>query len=102
MSEIAGKFSVIVPVFNGKQHLRASLDSILAAMERYGNAELIVIDNGSTDGSYEVLLNEYGTRARVLQIRGITVAAMRNRGTALADGEYLSFIDSDILIGTDY
>lgn len=53
MSEIRGKFSIIVPVFNGKNHLRACLDSILAATASYGNAELLVIDNGSTDGSYE-------------------------------------------------
>jgi glycosyltransferase involved in cell wall biosynthesis len=102
MSEITGKFSIIVPVFNGKQHLRACMDSIVAAMASYGNAELLVIDNGSTDGSYEVLLNEYGRLARILQIRGITVAAMRNRGAALADGEFLSFIDSDIIVGPDY
>jgi glycosyltransferase involved in cell wall biosynthesis len=102
MSEIAGKFSVIMPVFNGKSYLRACLDSVLAAMASYGNAELLVIDNGSTDGSYEMLLNEYGKFARILQLRGITVATMRNRGAALADGEFLSFIDSDILVGPDY
>jgi len=102
MSEITGKFSVIMPVFNGKNYLRACLDSVLAAMASYGNAELLVIDNGSTDGSYEVLLNEYGRFARILQIRGITVAAMRNHGAALADGEFLSFIDSDIIVGPDY
>ena len=102
MSDITGKFSVIMPVFNGKQHLRACLDSVLAAMASYGNAELLVIDNGSTDGSYEVLLNEYGRLARIMQIRGITVAAMRNHGAALADGEFLSFIDSDIIVRPDY
>lgn len=102
MSEIKGKFSVVVPVFNSKDHLHACLDSILAAMKRYGNAELIVLDNGSKDGSYEILLNEYAGRARVRQIRGIAVGALRNRGAALAEGEFVAFIDSDCVIIPDY
>ena len=102
MTEIKGKFSVVVPVLNSKQHLRACLNSILAAIEQYGNAELIVLDNGSEDGSYEILLNEYGGRAHVQQIRNIAVGALRNRGAALADGEFLAFVDSDCVIVPDY
>ncbi len=98
----AGKFSIVIPVFNSKSSLRACLDSVLAAMASYGNTELIVLDNGSADGSYEMLLTEYGRHARILQITGITVAALRNRGAALADGEFLSFIDSDCVIDPDY
>jgi glycosyltransferase involved in cell wall biosynthesis len=102
MAEINGKFSVIIPVFNAMAHLRACLSSVLAAITRYGNAELIIIDNGSTDGSYELLVSEYSAHAKILQIRNITVAALRNRGAALADGEFLSFIDSDVLVCPDY
>jgi glycosyltransferase involved in cell wall biosynthesis len=102
MAEIKNKFSVVVPVFNSKDHLRGCLDSIRAAMERYGNAELILLDNGSDDGSYEILLNEYARWARVEQIRSVTVSALRNRGAELATGEFIAFIDSDCLIGPDY
>jgi glycosyltransferase involved in cell wall biosynthesis len=102
MVEIKDKFSVVVPVLNSKSHLRGCLNSILAAMERYGTAELIVLDNGSDDGSYEILSNEYAGRARVRQIRGVTVSELRNRGADLADGEFIAFIDSDCLIGPDY
>ncbi len=96
------RFSVVVPVLNSKSHLRGCLNSILAAMEHHGNAELIVLDNGSDDGSYEILCQEYAGRARVEQIRGVTVSALRNRGAELASGEYIAFIDSDCLIGPDY
>ena len=65
MAEITDKFSVVVPMLNSKEHIRGCLNSILAAMERYGNAELIVLDNGSTDGSYEILCNEYAGPARM-------------------------------------
>jgi glycosyltransferase involved in cell wall biosynthesis len=96
------RFSVVVPVLNAKKHLRACIESILKAIERYGNAELIVVDNGSVDGSYEILLNEYGDRARIQQIRGLPVGALRNRGAALGDGEFVTFIDSDCTVIPDY
>jgi len=96
------RFSVIVPVLNSKQHLRACLNSILEAIKNHGNAELIVLDNGSEDGSYEILLNEYHGRAKVQQVRGIGVSALRNRGAQLADGEFLAFIDSDCVVIPDY
>jgi glycosyltransferase involved in cell wall biosynthesis len=102
MAEIKNKFSVVVPVLNSKDHLRGCLDSIRAAMERYGNAELIVLDNGSDDGSYEILRHEYARWARVEQIREVTVSALRNRGAELSSGEFIAFIDSDCLIGPDY
>ena len=78
-----------------------SLDSIAAAVKAYGNAELIVLDNGSTDGSYEILEKDYG-QARICSVPGWTIAALRNRGAELADGEYLSFIDSDCVIPVNY
>ena len=59
-----------------------------AAVEAYGNAELIVLDNGSTDGSYEILESEY-RQALLCSVPGLTIAALRNRGTELAEGEYL-------------
>jgi glycosyltransferase involved in cell wall biosynthesis len=99
---VKDKFSVVVPVLNSKPHLRACLDSILRAMANYGNAELIVLDNGSDDGSYEILMNEYNGRARVEQFPGISVSALRNRGASLSDGEFISFIDSDCIIVPDY
>jgi len=102
MLETKGKFSVIVPVFNSKDHLRVCMNSIVAAINRYRDAELIVFDNGSDDGSYEILLNEYAEQAQIHQLRGVTVAALRNRGAASAEGEYLSFIDSDCIMDAAY
>lgn len=102
MTEIKRKVSVIVPVLNSKKYLHGCLNSILAAMEQYGDAELIVLDNGSDDGSYEILTSEYGGCARVQQIRDVPVGALRNRGISLSDGEYIAFIDSDCVIVPDY
>jgi len=102
MREVDGRFSVIVPVFNSKDHLRACMDSILAEMDHCREAELIVLDNGSDDGSYDILQNEYGGRAVIQQLPGITVAALRNHGAALSEGDFLCFIDSDCIMGPGY
>jgi glycosyltransferase involved in cell wall biosynthesis len=96
------KISVIIPVFNSKKYLRTCLESVTAAINKYGAAELILVDNGSTDGSYEILLSDYRNIARIHQIGGVTISALRNLGARLAQGEYLSFIDSDCVIPKDY
>jgi glycosyltransferase involved in cell wall biosynthesis len=101
MKMIPGRFSVIVPVFNSQRHLSASLDSVMAAVGNYGNAELIALDNGSTDDSYQILQRDY-SRAQIHSVPSGTIAALRNRGAEVASGEYLSFIDSDCVIPPNY
>jgi glycosyltransferase involved in cell wall biosynthesis len=98
---IPAKFSVIVPVFNSRLYLKVCLDSVMAAIEKYGNAQLIVLDNGSTDGSYEILQQDYKS-AQIHSVPDLNIAALRNHGSELSDGEYLSFIDSDCVIPDDY
>ena len=98
---VPGRFSVIVPVFNCREHLRTCLDSLLIAVKKYGNAEVIVVDNGSTDGSYEILQTEY-PGVTVLQYPDLTIAALRNRGAEAGSGEYLTFIDADCTISPQY
>ena len=73
----------------------------MGAVENYGNAELIALDNGSTDDLYEILQREYH-KAQICSVPGWTIAALRNRGAELATGEYLSFIDSDCIIPSNY
>ncbi len=96
------RISVIIPVFNSMKYLKLCLDSVIAAMGDYGDAELILLDNGSTDGSYEMLVSGYADMATVYQIRGGTISALRNHGARIAQGQYLSFIDSDMVIPKTY
>jgi glycosyltransferase involved in cell wall biosynthesis len=96
------RFSVVIPVLNAIKHLRSCVDSVRAAIGRYQNAELIVVDNGSSDGSYETLLADYAAIAKIFQQKGITIGALRNFGARAASGDYLCFIDSDCVIGDDY
>jgi glycosyltransferase involved in cell wall biosynthesis len=84
--------SCIIAVYNGEAYLHEAIDSVLA--QTYPNVEIIVVDDGSTDGTGEVMAR-YGDRIRTLHQdnRGVSVA--RNRGVALATGALLSFLDAD-------
>lgn len=88
------KFSIIVPVYNVKPYLRECVDSIL--MQTYKDYEIILIDDGSTDGA-ETLCDEYVKQENIICIhqKNQGLSAARNNGIALAKGEYLMFVDSD-------
>ena len=89
------KVSVIIPVYNTEKYLRECLDSIVNQTLR--EIEIICVDDGSTDGSLEILL-EYehrDPRIRVFTQPNKNAGAARNNGFRYATGEYLSFLDSD-------
>ena len=93
--------SVIIPVYNTKQYLTDCLNSILA--QTYTNLEILFIDDGSTDGSRELLDSfiDLDKRIRVIHQANGGVCAARNRGIEEAKGTYLSFIDSDDTLEPD-
>lgn len=84
--------SVIIPVFNAKGYLAECIDSVLA--QTYRSIEIIVVDDGSTDGSAEIL-SGYGDRVTLVRQRNAGASTARNRGAAHAKGEFLAFLDSD-------
>ena len=86
--------STIVPVYNGDRYLRETLDSILS--QTYRPLEIIVIDDGSNDGTGRVVA-EYGERVRYVWQTNAGETAARNRGLALAQGEFVAFLDADDL-----
>lgn len=63
---------------------------------------MIVVDNGSSDGSYELLQERFGDSATVVRLEEGLVGAVRNFGAKHAEGDYLSFIDADCTIKPDY
>jgi glycosyltransferase involved in cell wall biosynthesis len=94
--------TVIVPVLNALSTLPVCVDSILAAMEQSGAQELVLVDNGSDDGSYEHILQHYSNRARIVRVPGVRVGEVRNVGAQGVQSDILSFIDSDCVIQPDY
>ena len=86
------QLSVIIPVYNGERHLAEAIDSVLAQNHR--SIEVIIVDDGSTDGSANIA-NSYGSSIRYYKQLNLGTAAAKNRGTDLACGEYLAFLDAD-------
>ena len=91
------RVSVVVPTFNAEAYVRSTLDSVLA--QTFEDWELVVFDDGSTDGTFEVASSVAGADDRVLAVRGANegVAAARNRGFAATDLSYF-FLNLDYFI----
>ncbi len=88
-------FSVIVPCFNAEKTLRSCLNSILT--QTYNDFEVVVINDGSTDNS-KAILDEFvkkNQRVHAYHFHNAGVAISRTRGTNLAEGDYVIFVDSD-------
>lgn len=92
MSNNSELVSVIVPVFNGGNSISRCIDSILS--QTYVQVELIVVDDGSTDDTLEIL-SHYSGKIKLIRQGNKGPAAARNHGLAQSCGEYIAFLDSD-------
>jgi len=95
------KVSVIIPVYNVKAYLRQCLDSVIK--QTLQEIEIICVDDGSTDGSLDIL-KEYAdkdARITVLSQENLHAGIARNAGLAVAQGEYVHFLDSDDWVELD-
>ncbi|MDR2891159.1 MAG: glycosyltransferase [Alistipes sp.] len=91
----ASLVSVIVPVYNAEKYLARAIDSVLA--QTHKNLELILIDDGSMDGS-GAICDDYATqdpRVKVIHKANGGVSAARNDGIEAAEGEFIAFCDND-------
>ena len=87
--------SVIVPVYNSERFIRRCIYSIL--MQTYINFELIIINDGSTDNSLRIC-REYqkkDNRIKIYNQKNMGLSCARNAGIKMAEGTYISFVDSD-------
>jgi glycosyltransferase involved in cell wall biosynthesis len=87
------RVSVIIPVFNGEATIAAAIDSALA-QEFDGGFEVVVVDDGSTDSTREIL-RRYGNRIMVMEEQRKGASAARNAAVEASRGEYLAFLDAD-------
>lgn len=90
--------SVIIPTYNGARYIRQAIDSVLA--QSYSDYEIIVVDDGSTDNTAEILW-PYGDRITYLYQSNQKLPTARNNGITASKGKYLAFLDSDDLFLPD-
>lgn len=98
--------SIIVPIYNAEKTLHRCIDSILK--QTYTNYELLLINDGSTDGSsyicfdYQNAENNKESRIKILNKPNGGVSSARNAGLEMAKGEWITFIDADDWVEADY
>lgn len=86
--------SIIMPVYNGEKYLKEAIDSVLA--QTYSHFELLLINDGSSDSSKEIILSYSDPRIRYIENeRNIKLIATLNKGIRLAGGEYIARMDAD-------
>ena len=94
--------SIIVPVYNPGKYLRRCIESLIN--QTYSNIEVLLVDDGSSDGSDEICEEYKNSDSRISVIHqtnsGVSIA--RNRALDIAKGEYISFVDSDDYVTADF
>jgi glycosyltransferase involved in cell wall biosynthesis len=91
---VSALVSVVIPVFNGEKFLREAVESVLA--QNYSPVEIIIVDDGSTDGTAAVA-RSFPETVRYLHQTNQGPAAARNRGIEHAQGSLIAFADADDL-----
>lgn len=94
--------SIIIPAYNVAPYIGECINSILD--QKYSDFEIIIVDDGSTDGTGE-LCDEFckkDSRIRVIHKKNEGPSAARNIGVQFAEGSYISFVDSDDMVSPDY
>lgn len=94
--------SVIIPVYNKAAYIRQTLNSSLE--QEYSNTEFILVDDGSTDGSFEILSEYYEKfpqRIILIDQENKGVSAAINKGIQSSKGEYIQFLDADDVLSPD-
>lgn len=99
---IRPQISIIIPVYNAEKYLRKCLNSIIK--QTFKDVEIICVNDGSTDSSLKILKEYAGKYNRVLVIdqKNAGSSRARNKGIRAAYGEYISFVDSDNWVDTDF
>ena len=93
-------FSIVIPTYNRATFIKKTIESVLH--QTYSHFEIIVVDDGSTDNTFEVVHAIEDTRIIYLKKENEERAKARNYGTLVAKGDYITFLDSDDVLLPDY
>ena len=85
--------SVVIPLYNKEKYIKRAIESVLN--QTFQKFEIIVVNDGSTDKSAEIVQNIKDPRIRLINQKNAGVSAARNRGIQEAKYEYIAFLDAD-------
>ena len=94
--------AIVVPVLNARRFLPQVIPSVLEAARRAGITEIVVVDNGSTDGSDTYVEATWPGVVRVVRSPGVRVGEVRNVGARATTADVLSFVDADCVLDPAY
>ena len=88
------QFSVIIPLYNTAPYVRKTVESVLG--QTLGDYELIIIDNGSNDGSSEIVAGFTDPRIQIIRLEeNVGVSNARNKGVEISSAPNITFLDAD-------
>ena len=87
------KVSIIVPMYNVENYITKCIDSLVN--QTYSNIEIILIDDGSKDATFQIIKNFKDKRIKYIYQKNAGVSAARNNGISKSSGDYITFIDAD-------
>jgi len=90
--------SIIIPVFNGEKYIERCINSV--KNQAYKNIEIIIVNDGSTDGTKNIL--KKNNDLKIINQKNLGLAAARNVGVKNASGEYLAFVDADDYVDKNF
>jgi glycosyltransferase involved in cell wall biosynthesis len=93
--------SVVIPCVNERNVISLCLEALLRQKTERSIIEIIVIDNGSTDGTLEIL-QTYSSKIRLFQVPRVSISELRNFGVQQARGEWVAFIDADVEVSSEW
>ena len=91
--------SVIIPVYNSEKYIEQCVDSVLA--QTWQNIEVIIIDDGSTDGSSDIVKKYESDRVKIFSQENKGASSARNRGLTEVKGEFIQFLDADDILSSN-
>lgn len=93
MNENKPTFSVVIPLYNKEKHIRRAIDSVLN--QDYKDFNIIIIDDGSSDSSREIVENYKDTQIKYFRQENQGVSIARNNGIKYSSGDYIALLDAD-------